>query len=270
MKDLWVSSSCLSRQELIAYLDGQLGEEARYRVEHHLLDCELCSAAVEGITQTQTSATTVLADLADLDARLADAVFSAPQQPPPQSPPKRVRRAISMWYAIAAVIIIGLGAWGVYQYHIYSLPLRLYQAYFDPYPMHGVVVTRAGYIDMPSDTSTILPQALEWYNSARYDKALVAFLEYLKQNPKQERIRLMAGLSAMGLDEAAEATQLLLPLTISNNEFLVKEATWYIGLCAIRQGQWAQGRQWLERIAQDTSSEYHQQAAELTTQLPQK
>lgn len=270
MKDFWVSSSCLSRQELIAYLDGQLGEEARYRVENHLLDCEFCSTAVEGLTQTQTSTTTVLADLADLDARLAATAFSLPPQSPPQPRLKVVRRWLSPWHAAAAAAIIGLLALGWHQYHKYSLPLQLYHAYFDPYPMHGVVVTRTGYLDLPPDASSALSEALGWYHEERYSKALLIFLQYLKKNPTQEQIRLMAGLSAMALGEPAEAAELLLPLTLSNNEFLVKEATWYIGLCAIRQAHWAEGRQWLERIAQDTSSEYHQQAAELASQLPKK
>ena len=42
------STECLSQEEIRLYLKGELNEAARYRIENHLLDCPLCSDAVEG------------------------------------------------------------------------------------------------------------------------------------------------------------------------------------------------------------------------------
>ena len=42
---------CLSQDEIRLYLIGELDESSRYRVENHLLDCPLCSDAVEGFAE---------------------------------------------------------------------------------------------------------------------------------------------------------------------------------------------------------------------------
>jgi anti-sigma factor RsiW len=42
-------SNCLGREELRAYLEDPISAEDRRRVENHLLDCPLCSDALEGL-----------------------------------------------------------------------------------------------------------------------------------------------------------------------------------------------------------------------------
>ena len=39
---------CLSREEITEYLTGSLTETKRFEIENHLLDCPLCSDAVDG------------------------------------------------------------------------------------------------------------------------------------------------------------------------------------------------------------------------------
>ncbi len=45
------NGSCLSRAEMLDYLGGKLSHEEQHRVEIHLLDCELCNDANEGLEQ---------------------------------------------------------------------------------------------------------------------------------------------------------------------------------------------------------------------------
>ena len=45
---IFQSNGCLSEEELQLYLSGDLDDSTRFRVENHLLDCPLCSEAVEG------------------------------------------------------------------------------------------------------------------------------------------------------------------------------------------------------------------------------
>lgn len=45
--DLFEKTLCLELDELLNYVEGNLSPEKRYRVEKHLLNCQLCSLAVE-------------------------------------------------------------------------------------------------------------------------------------------------------------------------------------------------------------------------------
>ena len=48
-KNLFDSTDCLSEETLYAYIDKKLTVEENYVVEKHLVDCELCSDALEGL-----------------------------------------------------------------------------------------------------------------------------------------------------------------------------------------------------------------------------
>ncbi len=47
-KDIFSSTECLSETDLRAYAENGLSEQEKLRVEKHLVDCELCSDALEG------------------------------------------------------------------------------------------------------------------------------------------------------------------------------------------------------------------------------
>lgn len=48
-KNLFNETECLSEQIIFEYIDNALSPEQRYNVEKHLVDCELCSDALEGL-----------------------------------------------------------------------------------------------------------------------------------------------------------------------------------------------------------------------------
>ncbi|HKR04064.1 MAG TPA: zf-HC2 domain-containing protein [Bacteroidia bacterium] len=48
-KNIFDHRNCLSKEELISYAKGTLSEKEKHFVEKHLLDCELCTEALEGI-----------------------------------------------------------------------------------------------------------------------------------------------------------------------------------------------------------------------------
>ena len=55
LPNIFMPSQCLAGEEVKAYLDGSISEEGRRRVENHLLDCPLCSDAVEGFELVDTA-----------------------------------------------------------------------------------------------------------------------------------------------------------------------------------------------------------------------
>lgn len=50
-KNIFTQRLCLAKEELISYANGTLPQRQAHYVESHLLDCELCSDALEGIIQ---------------------------------------------------------------------------------------------------------------------------------------------------------------------------------------------------------------------------
>jgi hypothetical protein len=50
INNIFKASACLTEAELKAYISQKLEGEELHRVECHLLDCELCSDAVEGLS----------------------------------------------------------------------------------------------------------------------------------------------------------------------------------------------------------------------------
>ena len=47
---LFSESDCLSEQQIYAYIDGKLNAQERHAVEKHMLGCELCADAMEGLS----------------------------------------------------------------------------------------------------------------------------------------------------------------------------------------------------------------------------
>jgi predicted anti-sigma-YlaC factor YlaD len=47
--DINIYGSCLSREEMVQYLNGKLSDSEQHRIENHLLECELCEDAMTGL-----------------------------------------------------------------------------------------------------------------------------------------------------------------------------------------------------------------------------
>jgi hypothetical protein len=54
-KNMFSSSQHLSREDLIRYNRNALNEKELHEMEKHLVDCELCSEALEGISEMKNS-----------------------------------------------------------------------------------------------------------------------------------------------------------------------------------------------------------------------
>jgi predicted anti-sigma-YlaC factor YlaD len=69
---------CIEFVELITdYLEGEVGEEQRSRMEHHLEGCAGCRAAVDQIkTVTRLTGRLTAADVASIDPLIRDRLLS--------------------------------------------------------------------------------------------------------------------------------------------------------------------------------------------------
>ena len=89
-KGIFEESDCLSRERLMQYHNGELTNQEMHEVEHHLLGCDLCSDALEGLSMVR-------------DPDKIDEINRIIQE--------RVRKPASgvKWVAIAAMLLVFIG-----------------------------------------------------------------------------------------------------------------------------------------------------------------
>ncbi len=55
-KNIFSSSNHFTRDELVRYCHHLLSEQQQHEMEKHLVDCELCSAALKGVEEMENAA----------------------------------------------------------------------------------------------------------------------------------------------------------------------------------------------------------------------
>lgn len=100
-KALLEDGPCLSPEELRDYHDSKLDAAAQHRVEAHVLHCDLCSEALDGLAMAGLSAEEFDADVADINDRAWKRVEALSRKPN--------RRPI-IWMSAASLLLIGISA----------------------------------------------------------------------------------------------------------------------------------------------------------------
>src|SRR5687767_11258189 len=100
---IFSQSECLSPGQLAGYLNNKLSAQERRLVEHHLVDCPLCSEAVEGLATMDNPS-----DIIDIAADLNRLIAIRTQSP-------RVRTLTFRRLAVAASIVF-LASVGLFLY----------------------------------------------------------------------------------------------------------------------------------------------------------
>jgi hypothetical protein len=92
--NMFTQTKCLSFEELSAYAKGSIGTKKKNRIEQHLTDCELCSAAASGLAIAPVTS----GDITDLHKSI-DSMSS-----------KKAWYA-TRWSITGAVLLIGAAVW---------------------------------------------------------------------------------------------------------------------------------------------------------------
>ena len=126
MQDKYINllkhDECISEAEMLKYLDGTLDPATQHRVERHLLDCELCSDAMEGLSihrrdQLQRA-------LKDLDERIDKRLDSVSATASP----------LLLFYRIAAIVLlVALSGGGLYYFRSYKRSEKIFSENYKPY-----------------------------------------------------------------------------------------------------------------------------------------
>ncbi|HNW98123.1 MAG TPA: tetratricopeptide repeat protein [Bacteroidales bacterium] len=106
LNNIFSETDCLSSDVLLAYSENRLSQEEMHLVEKHLLDCQLCSDALEGISLIKNK------------SKFKPAVEDILKKIDSKSKPKVVYFNFRMRMAAAAIIIVLVGLTFVIRYFL--------------------------------------------------------------------------------------------------------------------------------------------------------
>lgn len=116
--------SCLSRDEMLDYISGKLNDVQQHHVESHLLDCELCQDAMEGLEQlTSTDKFKVI------DARMQEGIDELLEQE------EQVKVSVLFpWRMAAAIALIFVSTLVLWLVIPKKNEMELFTQEYKPYP----------------------------------------------------------------------------------------------------------------------------------------
>ena len=255
MDDIFKKRTCLTKAEIERYLTGKLSQDERFDIENHLLDCELCSAAVEGFGPNNDLIYSLPDEWTDEQARDLDLNNSFNQ-----------KGSFSInWYRIAAVFTgVVLFASVMYQYFNVTNNKKLFA---DAYSMLPPSESNTRSVETDSAADTEVSEAMTLYGKHEFPKAIELFEQRLKEFPKDNESYLYSGICYLELKDLTKAEENFKKARI-NSESFYPEATWYLALCYVRGGKMDQAKTLLQELT-DSQNDYSLKAKELLIQLNQ-
>jgi tetratricopeptide (TPR) repeat protein len=248
MDKIFEKTDCLTDKDILAYLSGKMGQPALRRVERHLVDCPLCSDAVEGY-----------ASLHPIERELPKSMQLAPV-----AKERRLARLATINRVAAAVLLL-------------AIPISLLLYHNDNKNSPQLLFSN-NYVSYESDLGTVrgetpdkqlaptFSKAMELYEQKDFPRAELYLDSYLKANPEDADAVLYLGAAALENANLPKAIELLETARI-NNADKYEDATWYLALAYIKQGDLSNARAVLQDLTKLEDGFYYQKANDLLADL---
>jgi len=254
MNKLLVKSECLKLEQIKAYLGETLNEDDRFDVENHLLDCPLCSDAVEGFANTHN-----VGELSAPDFLKRTVTEKAAPAVVRQLP---ARRAWPMRIA-ASLLLLAIPVGG-YLYWENSSMDRLIAANFSDTTPSVIGVLRSGESSLVTDAT--LQNGLEAFQNKQYQSSYRAFVTTLERHPDNTIAAYYAGLSAAKVEDWFAAEKYLQSARI-NAPLYYDQATWQLVGVYLNQNKQEAAQDLLMELADKQDSNYRDRAVSLLKKL---
>jgi len=213
--NIFESTDCLTHKQLLAYADNTLNSVEKHHFEKHLIDCPLCSDAVDGI-MNRNNCNETKEIIEDLNIEINNKIKS--------------KSSASSWkkyiYNIAAALLIGVGY--IYLSHF---PLSdshdLFNTYFKAHP-NTVPILRG------DDTkSNDLQFAMIEYEKNNYEESLYYLQKVLSYDKNHSEANFYSGISYLCLGNPTKAISFLKHKQEVDTRYFVNATHWYLGLAYI-------------------------------------
>jgi len=248
MKNIFQATDCLSQEEIHLYTKDELSDDQRYKVENHLIDCPLCSEAVEGYALMPEKTEATIIDLhKNIDAKIHAPVSS--------------KRRTLPWNRIAASLLFLMTLGAAYMYYQSNQTDSQYMAYFE----NGAETFATRGIE-ESPAMLDMKNGIQLFKRKNYHGSLSFFEDYLKTNPESSEATYFAGLSALNIGEKERALDFLTTARV-NSEDLYEEATWRIAGIYLEKNEEEKAKVLLKDLLQIKNGFYTQKARDLLEEL---
>jgi len=233
-------TACVSQEELRQYLEGSMNRDGIRRVEDHLLDCPLCSDAVDGFETTEGEhMTDDLEDFESFRKKLPSVTEAKVRQLKPTSYLRRIA-------AVAAILVVG--AVGYYFSFAQSATgPQLYDKYYTYYKNDIPVTLRRPGI---SDVDPNFGQGLLSYDERKFSQANMLFERALQAQPDNEALKFFAGLSYLETNQADKAKSLL-DAVANGSGVYAKKASWYSIMCDLKDNKKDEAKAKLDKFIEE-------------------
>ncbi len=230
--DIINNRSCLTKGEIQRYVNKTSTKEERFEIDNHLLDCDLCDAALEGYTQH------------------SDEIYT--------SSSNSKASKFKWFYLAAATLLLLITAIAFIGYKNANQPAETFAEFYQK-PQWDIQ-SRG---ENESDQYT---QAIQTYNQGNYAAALNAFVELIKIHPEDNRLRLYKGIAELEDGNLSQAEDELQTVRI-NSDIYFQEASWYLALLKVKTEEKTEAIQLVDELLNIKDDFYHQKAAQLKNEL---
>lgn len=245
---------CLSQDEIRLYLVGELDESARYRVENHLLDCPLCSEAVEGFANEYNFEQDEQLD--DLRKAITEKSFSTSLDS------KNTYWTINRMAAAILFIIVSSAT------VVYWTKQNSEKNYLSEVQSSKDLIENVrSAADFPAGDQ--YQEGFELYRNENYQESLFFFENMLESQPENSIAHYFSGLSALNLGELDKAIENL-SYARFNDEKYYEDATWNLALANIGIGNIDEAKALINDLTKIEGGYYSDKAAKLLEKIEGK
>ena len=249
-------SKCLNAQQIQHYLSETADNEERYEVENHLLDCPLCSEAIEGFANHYNfEEDTALEELKNRFGNQTNEEAIVRELP-------RRSRLISLNRVAAAAMMLIIPIAGLLYWNA-SSGERLYQSYYDGFELEG------GQLRGSNDAVKLdanYSKAIDFYNAKEYANSLTYFEAYLGENREDAKATFLAGIAYLEEGNYPNAIDYLSTARF-NDEQYYEEASWFLALAYVKNDNKIDARIVLDELLKIENGFYSKKAAALKTEI---
>ncbi len=254
---------CLSPRQIEAYCKGQLSPQSERAVETHLIDCPLCSDAIDGFMETGCPSPDQLTQQREKVWQKVQRIIN--QQRPHRKYPIYIK---PLWRSAAAAVLVLIIALSFYRIYYIQRPAALFSQYYQPYEIDFPLHYRSHQSTSPPLPSELL-QGFQAFDNAQYEESIPLLKQWLVRNPENDIVQFFLGQAYLQTGQTTDAIPLFKKVSQNPHSDYQKAAQWYLALIYIKENQRKKAISLLEQLKETHNSFFSPKAGQLLHQLKQ-
>ncbi len=233
-----ISDQCLSRDEILRYKLGKISSDELRRIEVHIIDCPLCSMAIDEVEETNEKEMRI--DFEKVKINIDSKV-------------KKNLHWRAIISSVAAILIIGFVA----LFNLGSQPIneKLFSEFYEIYP--DITLHKRN-----SNSVNKFNYAMDKYNLEKYNDAIVE-LNSIPIEERNDTVNFYTGITYLALNDFKNSITVLKKLANKTNSSFYYDTQWYIALANIYLENYDEAKKKLLIISASNSKDYKNKANKL-------